>query len=213
MPSSLSCSRLVFRLNADSKAGLIPKLSRSSSEQPKCRTGSRTSPSPFRPGDRMRGRGLEFMHYKGNETYVAVAMEVEVNVKSGVIQVTRMACAHDGGLVVNPYGVRSPIEGNLLQTLSWNSHAGVKFVRSRVNSTDWVSYRILTFPEVPTLLINFIDRPHQPPLGAGEAADTPAPAALANAVFDACRIRLRMAPFAPDKVKALLAWGFSVGRF
>ena len=116
-------------------------------------------------------------------------------------------------LVINPDGVRSQIEGNLPHTLSRTLHEEVKFDRSRVNITDWTNYEILTFQEVPSLLIDVIYPPSQPPLGAGEAAATLAPAALANAVFDGCRIRLRMAPFAPDKVKALLAWGFSVGRF
>ena len=145
------------------------------------------------------------MHYKGNETHVVMAMEVEVDVKSGVIQLTRMAYTHDCGLVGNQDGARSQTEDNLLHTLSWILHKEVKVARSRVNSTDWLSYRILTFPEVPSLLIDVIDRPDQPPLGAGEAAATPVPAALANAVFDFCGIRLRMVPFAADKAKALLA--------
>lgn len=124
-----------------------------------------------------------------------------------------MAYTHDFGLVGNQDGVRSKTEDNLLHTLSWTLHEEVKFDRSRVNGTDWKNYRMLTFPEVPTLLIDVIDRPDQSPFGARDAGATPVLAALANAVFDACRIRLRMAPFAPHKVKALLAWGFSVGRF
>ena len=47
------------------------------------------------------------MHYKANETYVAVAMGVDVDVKSDVIQVTRMAYTHDCGLVGNQDAVRS----------------------------------------------------------------------------------------------------------
>ena len=50
-----------------------------------------------------------------------------------------------------------------------------------------------------------IDRREQPPLGAGEAAATPVPAALANAVFDATGARLRNVPFTAAKVKAMLA--------
>lgn len=145
------------------------------------------------------------MHYKGNETHVAVAREVEVDVKSDVIQVTRMAYTHDCGLVGNQDCVRYQTEDNLLQTLSWTLHKEVKFDRLRVNSTDWENYRMLTFPKVPTLLIDVIDRPDQSRLGAREAAATPVLAALANAAFNACGIRLRMVPFAADKAKALLA--------
>ena len=44
----------------------------------------------------------------------------------------------------------------------------------------------------------------EPPLGAGEAASTPVPAALANAVFDATGARLYEVPFAPATVRAAM---------
>jgi CO/xanthine dehydrogenase Mo-binding subunit len=81
----------------------------------------------------------------------------------------------------------------------------VKFDRSRVLSVDWSSYPILTFSEVPKLEIELIDRPTEPPLGAGEAACTTVGPALANAVFDATGARLRTVPFTPERVKAALS--------
>ena len=52
---------------------------------------------------------------------------------------------------------------------------------------------------------DLIERVDQPLLGAGEAATAPVAAALANAVFDATGVRLRMVPFTPERVKAALA--------
>lgn len=78
------------------------------------------------------------------------------------------------------------------------------FHRSRVTSVNWSSYPILTFPDAPTIEFELIDRPDQPPMGVGEAASTPVPAALANAVFDATGVRLRTAPFRPERVKVAL---------
>ena len=75
---------------------------------------------------------------------------------------------------------------------------------SRVTSVDWASYPLLRFPEVPLLDIELIDRRNEAPLGAGEAASSPVPAALANAVFDATRVRLRTVPFTAQRVKAAL---------
>ena len=72
-------------------------------------------------------------------------------------------------------------------------------------SVDWASYPILRFSEVPKIEIDLIDRPTEPPLGAGEAACTPVGAALANAVFDATGARLRTVPFTPERVKAALS--------
>lgn len=48
------------------------------------------------------GRGIAYCHYKHRETYVAMAMEVEVERASGRIRVRRISCAHDCGLVINP---------------------------------------------------------------------------------------------------------------
>ena len=49
-----------------------------------------------------------------------------------------------------------------------------------------------------------IDRPGEPYLGTGEAAQGPTSAAIANALFDATGARLRRLPFTPDRVKAEL---------
>ena len=62
---------------------------------------------------------------------------------------------------------------------------------------------------MPRLDIELVDRPTEPPLGAGEAACTPVGAALANAVFDATGVRLRTVPFTPERVKAALTAGSS----
>ena len=133
-----------------------------------------------------------------------MGMEVAVERASGRIQVERVVCAHDCGQIINPDGVRAQVEGSILQTLSRVLMEEVKFDRSRVMSVDWASYPILSFSQVPKLDIALVDRPTEPPLGAGEAACTTVGAALANAVFDATGVRLRTVPFTPERVKAAL---------
>lgn len=157
------------------------------------------------PGPGGTGRGLAYVHYKDSETYVAMAMEVEVDRASGAIHVRKVACAHDCGLVINPDAAKAQIEGNILQTLSRAMFEEVAFDKSRVTSLDWASYPILTFPDVPDLAIELVERRHEQPWGVGEAAAAPVAAALGNAVFDACGARLRTAPFTPARVKAALA--------
>jgi len=151
-----------------------------------------------------RGRGISFVHYKHSETYVGMGMEVAVDRASGRIVVERVACAHDCGQIINPDGVRSQVEGSILQTISRVLMEEVKFDRSRVVSVGWSSYPILRFSGVPKIDIDLIDRPTQPPLGAGEAACAAVGASLANAVHDATGVRLRTVPFTPDRVKAAL---------
>jgi CO/xanthine dehydrogenase Mo-binding subunit len=167
---------------------------------------SRPSPNPRRTqGNLLIGRGVGLVHYKQAENYVAVAAEVAVEQASGRINVRRVTCAHDCGLVINPDGLRNQIEGCIVQTLSRALHEEVKFDRSHVTSVDWASYPILTFPEVPSVEVALLDRPALPPFGAGEAATAPVAAALANAIFDATGIRLRSVPFTPERVRAALS--------
>ncbi|HXE49154.1 MAG TPA: molybdopterin cofactor-binding domain-containing protein, partial [Ramlibacter sp.] len=165
---------------------------------------ARPSPRPASEQKIATGRGMAFVHYKHNETFVAVGMEVQVDRGTGAIGVQRVACTHDCGLMINPDTVRAQVEGNILQTLSRTLHEETTFDRSRVTSVDWASYPLLRFPEVPRLEIELIQRLDQPPLGAGEAASSPVAAALANAVFDATGVRLRTVPFTRDRVKALM---------
>jgi nicotinate dehydrogenase subunit B len=80
----------------------------------------------------------------------------------------------------------------------------VRYNRSQVTSTDWLSYPILTFPDVPDIDIELIDRPHEKPWGVGEPSSAIVSAALSNAVFDAIGVRLRSVPFSPAKTLAAI---------
>ncbi len=165
---------------------------------------SRPSPGAAKDAAVARGRGVSYVHYKHSETLVAMGMEVAVERASGKIQVERVVCAHDCGQIINPDGVRAQVEGSILQTLSRVLLEEVQFDRSHVLSVDWSSYPILRFSDVPNLEIDLVDRPNEPPLGAGEAACAAVGAALANAVYDAAGVRLRTVPFTPERVKAAL---------
>jgi CO/xanthine dehydrogenase Mo-binding subunit len=165
----------------------------------------RASPKPAAAGTIASGRGMAYVHYKHNETFVALGMEVDVDRSSGAVHVRRVACVHDCGLMINPDAVRAQVEGNILQTLSRTLHEETTFDSAAVTSVDWASYPLLRFPELPRLDIELVQRLDQPPLGAGEAASSPVPAALANAVFDAIGLRLRSVPFTRERLKALLA--------
>jgi nicotinate dehydrogenase subunit B len=165
----------------------------------------KTTRSAEASGNLQVGRGFAYARYKQAENYVAMAMEVAVDRASGQIQVRRVACAHDCGLIVNPNALRNQVEGLIVQTLSRTIHEEVKFDRARVTSVDWASYPILRFPEAPAIEVALIDHPELPLYGAGEAAAVTVPGALANAIYDATGVRLRRAPFTPERVRTALA--------
>jgi nicotinate dehydrogenase subunit B len=138
---------------------------------------------------------MAFVQYEGTEAYVAAVVDVDVDPARHSIRVVRAFVAHDCGLIVNPDGLRNQIEGNVVQSISRTLKESVKFDRSRVTSLDWRSYPIITFADVPeSIVVELIDHPELPSVGAGEAATSPIPAAIANAVFDATGKRVRDVP-------------------
>lgn len=162
---------------------------------------TRSSPRSGRDkGNIARGRGLAYVRYNNSITYVGLVAEVEVNKKTGKIRVTRVWCSHDCGQVINPDGAINQIEGGIVQTISRTLLEEVRFDRSRVTSTDWNSYPILGFPDVPEIHTELINRPESTPWGAGEMSATVVPAAVSNAVYDAIGVRMRCVPFTPAKV-------------
>ena len=203
MAAAMGADPVEFRLGALTDPRAIEVLKRAAEM-----IGWQARPSPnlrAAQGNLLLGRGVAYMRYKQNENYVALAMEVAVERASGKIEVRRITCAHDCGLVVNPDGLRNQVEGCILQTLSRALHEEVTFDRSRVTSLDWSSYPILRFPEVAAVEVSLINRPELPPVGAGEAATAPVAAALANAIYDATGVRLRTVPFTPARLESALA--------
>jgi nicotinate dehydrogenase subunit B len=169
---------------------------------------ARPSPNPRRAGGtRLTGRGMAYTRYKQAENYVAMFIEVVVDAPTGAVEVRRVVCGHDCGLVVNPAALRNQIEGAITQTLSRALYEEVQFDASRVTSVDWASYPILRASEAPSIEVILLDRRDQPLWGAGEAAAVPVAAALGNAIFDATGVRLRRVPFTRERVKAALAKG------
>jgi len=164
---------------------------------------SRKSPKQ-KSGDVATVRGLTYVKYELARTYVGAVADVEVNRKSGEIRVKHFAVVQDCGQIINPDGVKNQVEGNVTQTVSRVLKEEVTFDRSRVTSLNWASYPILTFPEMPDVDIELIDRPTEKPWGVGEPSAAVVPSAIANAVFDAVGVRLRSVPFTPAKVRAAM---------
>ncbi len=158
-----------------------------------------------RPRGDGRGRGLAFAQYKNRQVYAAVVVDLRVEQTTGQIHLERAVIAADAGQIVNPDSLSSQIEGGFIQSASWTLKEEVKFDRQRITSTDWQSYPIFRFGEAPTIETVLINRPGLPILGAGEGVMGPAPAAIANAVYDAIGVRLRRIPFTPERVRAAIS--------
>ena len=147
-----------------------------------------------------RGRGVALARYKNLQSCVAVVCDAEVDPGSGCIRLEHATIAADAGRIVDRDGLAHQLEGGFLQAASWTLKEAVRWDGAGIVSSDWESYPVLRFSEVPPVTLRLLDRPELPSLGAGEAAHGPTPAAIANAVFAAAGVRLRHTPFTPDRV-------------
>ena len=143
------------------------------------------------------GHGLAWARYKNTGAWCAVVARVQV---TDTVRVTDLDLAVDVGTVVDLDGVVNQIEGGAVQSTSWTLKEQVTFTREALTSTGWESYPVLRFSEVPQVRVHVLDRPDQPSLGAGEAAQGPVAAAIANAVADALGVRVRRLPLTPDNL-------------
>jgi CO/xanthine dehydrogenase Mo-binding subunit len=152
------------------------------------------------------GRGFAYRQLVG--TYIALIAEVRVDRASGAVEISRLVCAHDCGLIVNPQTIRHVIDRQLVWGTSRAMCEEVRFDQNMVTSVDWLTYPVVKMDGVPkSIEVVLIDRPEVAPSGAAEMAVGPLPAAIGNAVFDATGVRLRRVPFTPERVKAALARG------
>ena len=122
---------------------------------------------------------------------------MEVERESGGCGMVRVVAAVDSGEAVNPDGIRNQIEGGIIQSASWTLYEAVTLrPRPGITSRDWgeLSDHALLRRCRRAVEVQVIDRPGQPFLGTGEAAQGPTAAAIANAFADATGVRMREMP-------------------
>ena len=159
-------------------------------------------------GRLVRGRGIAYARYVHSRfpgfgaAWAAWIVDLVVDRLSGEITVERVVIGQDTGTMINPDGVRHQIHGNVIQVLSRSLKERVRFSEGKTAARDWSSYPILTFAEVPAIDVVLMPRQGERPMGAGESASVPGPAALANAIFDATGVRFFAPPYTPDAIRA-----------
>jgi CO/xanthine dehydrogenase Mo-binding subunit len=159
------------------------------------------------PGERLdgdRGRGVGFARYKDTSAYAAVIVEVEAGAE---IRVRRAWAAIDAGMVVSRDGLLNQAEGGIVQAVSWALHESVRTEGATIATRGWDTYRVLSFSEAPEVEVRLLDRPLEPPLGAGEAFAGPTAGAIGNAIYQAIGLRVRDMPFTRERLVAAMSGG------
>jgi xanthine dehydrogenase YagR molybdenum-binding subunit len=139
-------------------------------------------------------------------SYGAIFVEVHVDA-FGQVRVKRAVGVYDMGRMINPRLARSQITGGMLFGFSTALMEGTvpDQKTGRIVNANLAEYHVAVHADTPELDIDFIDEPdpHMPDLGArgiGEIGIVGAPAAVANAIFNATGKRVRDLPITPDKL-------------
>ncbi|TMD38369.1 MAG: aldehyde oxidase, partial [Chloroflexi bacterium] len=149
-------------------------------------------------------------------SYSAAVVEVDCDLKTGEVRVPEVWIAHDIGRAINPLLVQGQVEGSVYMALGEVLMEEQTFRLGLHKFPSLLEYKSPTALETPimhTYLIETIDR--EGPFGAKEAGQgplLPVIPAVANAVYNALRVRIDEIPITPEKVlKALAAKDKRVG--
>ncbi|WP_276481098.1 xanthine dehydrogenase family protein molybdopterin-binding subunit [Paraflavitalea pollutisoli] len=147
-----------------------------------------------------RGLGIAFAQYKNDAAYFAVVAEVEIDTAAKQYRLKKLTGAIDAGQVINIDGVKNQTEGGMIQSASWSMLESVRYHEKGIITRGWDTYPIMRFKSVPAIEVAVLNRPGMEPMGAGEAAQGPVAAAIANALFQATGSRLRELPLRPAQI-------------
>jgi isoquinoline 1-oxidoreductase len=153
----------------------------------------------WHPAKTPSGRGAGVACGIDAGTYVATFAEVEVDKISGQVQVKRVVCAQDMGLIVNPEGAKMQMEGCITMGLGYALSEEIHFKGGEILNTNFDTYEIPKFswlPQIETVLIESTE----PSQGGGEPAIITMGAVIANAIYDAIGVRLYQLPMTPERI-------------
>jgi xanthine dehydrogenase YagR molybdenum-binding subunit len=159
---------------------------------------------------RQTGRGvLSSERTASNKGVGACFVEVEVDTWTGDWRFIRALYPHDTGLVVNPLTAEADMVGSLVETtqvatdpIPWDR----EFPGTRHYSVGYLSYRLPTIMDVPKVTQLYIDslepRWFYGIKGFSETSIGAVPSAIANAIYNACGVRIREHPITREKIMA-----------
>jgi CO/xanthine dehydrogenase Mo-binding subunit len=162
-------------------------------------------PPATTPIDAVTGQGRPNISYG----YSAQAVDVEVDVTTGAVTVTRIISVHDVGRAINPQQVEAQIEGCLAQAIGYALTEDLRVRDGRITTPNFTTYLLPTALDVPVDIVPVIMETPDPngPFGARGMAEMPLVpfgAAVAAAIRDATGAWVSDMPMTPERVLAAL---------
>ncbi|MDX2076117.1 MAG: molybdopterin cofactor-binding domain-containing protein [bacterium] len=206
---SASASRLVFMAGNAIRGAAQLALQKWASEERPAIADFMYRPPPTTAYEPVTGKSTPNYAYG----YVAQAVEVQVDIETGFIDILDVVSTHDVGKIINPQGLVGQVEGAVIQAQGYAVMENLISVEGKLKNPYFSTYLIPTALDIPHRIKPVLLEYPDPigPWGARGMAEMPfltiAPA-LAAAVYDATGVWLNKLPFTPDSVvKALRARG------
>jgi isoquinoline 1-oxidoreductase beta subunit len=141
-----------------------------------------------------KGTGLG-VAYDAWSSHFAEVVEVTVS-ETKELTINKVWAAGDvGRQVVNLSGAENQVQGGVMDGLSQALGQAITFEGGKVQQSNFHDYPLLRMSEAPPIEVRFVPTNYDVS-GLGEPPLPPAPAALCNAIYAACGIRIRRLPIA-----------------
>ena len=156
-------------------------------------------PVTSRP-DPKTGQGVPWETY----SFGIQMAEVAVEVKTGRVNVLKIISVHDLGTVINRLNVEGQLHGGICMGLGYALME--EFIYNKTDS--FAKFKIPRAKDMPDMEVITLNIPRKKgPFGASgtaEYADVPTAPAIANAIYNACGVRIRDLPITPEKIRQSL---------
>jgi xanthine dehydrogenase YagR molybdenum-binding subunit len=128
--------------------------------------------------------------------------EVEVDTETGKVRVLRLVGVQDCGLPLNRLAIESQVNGGMIQGMGYCLYEGKVTDREtgRMLNTNFEEYKLPGALEMPEFTPIIDDADTRGVIGMAEPGTIPTSGAIANAIFNACGVRVRSLPITPDKI-------------
>lgn len=202
---SASASRLTFMAGNAIRGAVMQALVAWKNEDRPAVATYQYRPPKTTPYDPLTGKSEPNFAYG----YVAQAVEVEVDIETGLIRVLRVVSANDVGRAINPQLVQGQVEGAVVQALGYALMEHLISEQGRIRNPYLSTYLIPTVLDVP-VEVKAVVLEHADPLGPfgargmAEMPFIPLAPAIAAAVRDATGVWIDTIPMIPDRVAAAL---------
>src|SRR5262249_36983479 len=146
--------------------------------------------------------------YPDETCFNAQVAEVEVDPETGQVRLRRLVTVHDVGTIINPLTHQGQIDGGVVQGIGEGLMEELIVEDGHVLTLNLGEYKLPSIADIPPLDTVLVEAGSGPgPFASkaiGEMSLLPTPAAIANAVYDACGARLFHLPITSERVWRVL---------